>query len=146
MTDPAELIANPAPPAEVKPVWSPADKARIGLVIERWQRLLFLDIYGITVKFSDEPAPIAACAADVRSNRPYMDSTITVYPTILEHDHDEQDRLLVHELTHIITGAMRHLFYRLLVEDKHIAWTSIIDADEHMTDIVAKIFIALHRG
>lgn len=129
-----------------KVVWTPAHKARITKLVEEWAGVLFLSAHHINIVFSErakseDDRPGAEC----EGNYPYESGhRITFYPQLLElKERRMQSRAVLHELSHLLTGTLKHLLWRILVKEQMMMWHEVRDHDERLTDWFANVVFKL---
>jgi len=140
----ATVCAAVEPPTTAR--WTPDHQERIVAWVEKWRGLLLLNGHHVNIAFSETPDPDDAdSAAEITVNYPYMSGhRITFFPHFLDDpNRDEQERKVVHELTHILTRRMKGLASDLLAE-KLVTWREVKEHDEQLTDWFANIAYALH--
>lgn len=109
-----------------KPVWSPAHKARVTKLVEEWAAVLFLGDHHIDLIFAEK------------------DSDVTFYPRLLEiKERRMQSRAVLHELSHLLTGTLKHLLWKIIVKEQMMMWHEVKDHDERLTDWFANVVFKL---
>lgn len=120
---------------------TPAQRALARQWIEEWRPLLFLQAFTIHVELSNAPcASEPAANADVSFLLEYHQARVTIYPKFwhkLTTD-DERRFFLLHELCHRFTKKLRTLAFDA-INEKLVRSSEVNDADEMMTDLIAKV-------
>ncbi len=113
--------------------------------MKKWQEKLLLQQWQIGIKFQDEHDHDVCVAADVTCNLSYIRATITFYNTLFDDTIEEQERVVVHELCHILLFQYRELAIKF-EEGSHVTGQDIHHANEHSTQAVTYALWNLHTG
>jgi len=129
-----------------KTVWSRPDKDRMTAWVEKWRGLLMLNSYQIMLVWSSTAnTENALCSAEIRILYPYRSGhTITFYPHFLDDTMPDQERMVVHELCHLITNPLSELA-SFLLDGNLVTRKNLETEDEHVTDWLANILVALQE-
>lgn len=85
------------------------DEKRIFQWCKQWQKTLFLNDWDIKLKWTDEDGGDDELCADTRCTTSYYEATIKFHPYFFEHSIEEQWRILVHEMIHIVLSHLQML-------------------------------------
>lgn len=108
--------------------------------IRKWREILYLDRHHIDLIFAEhlkEDAP--QTAAEISQNEPYLDVELTIYPNLFEADSETQERIIVHEMCHLLTIPLFGLLWKAVTGERMVSQAQARETDEHVTDLIAAI-------
>lgn len=119
-----------------------AQKKEVDDLIDKWQVLLFLNSWELTVRYAEYPDnnPDGITRADIRSDFQYHEGMITFYPAFFETSTEKRERAIVHELIHAVVDPIEQQIKDLL-NGRHVTNNSRI---ETMERIVTWLANAIH--
>ena len=117
------------------------NKKRVIAWLQKWTPFLFLNGWRIEYRFSDIPDGDTLASARVKYE--YKDSIITIYPDFWTLPLEEQERVLIHELSHSITAHLADLVERqragyMVTENEQT------DVEEALVQTITNIIWGLH--
>lgn len=124
------------------------ERDRVYSLLRYWQKEMYLDILSINVMFEDfcpddeddgETNTKAACI-DVEASDEYHYAMLKIYPRFFEDDTGEQERVIVHELTHILVHPLAVLVTDM-GEGTLVTGEQARKAEERVTDRLARIML-----
>jgi hypothetical protein len=123
-------------------------KAQLRRIIKAWKKRLELEHYTLELEWEEEPEdPDALASIYVSENYDY--ATLRFRSDWVEHDIDTLNRIVVHELMHIIVHeygqSARSIFVTgSLSTDIRMMWNDRMhDAEERLVDRVASRLVEL---
>lgn len=119
-----------------------AEQARVRGYVEKWAVRLKLNAVNINVGFSAKPnKEHPASAATCTSRTPYMEALITFWPIFWEESVEQQQRVVVHELLHVVLQPTKDVACDLH-NGVFVTWKHVTDVNETATDALTNILWA----
>lgn len=69
---------------------------------------MYLDGWEIELRQASQNCESGACA-EMKSRNQYREATMTIYPNFFDEAQDKQQKIIIHELCHIITSIQNGL-------------------------------------
>lgn len=116
-----------------------AEQARVRSYVRKWLPELLLNAHSITIEFSMRKcrtSPMAAATCTTKT--PYLDVALAIFPLFWEQDEIERERIVIHELCHIITQASKEAACSLH-NGSFVTWREIEAANETLTDHLTNV-------
>ena len=100
---------------------------------------LLLNAHAVAVNFSAKPRKTNnQTAAMCYTKTPYMDVTLTIYPIFWTESRREQERIILHELLHVIAQASKDAACSLH-GGTFVTWREIEAANETLVDTLTNV-------
>jgi hypothetical protein len=123
-------------------------KKRIMNLLEQLDWMFGCQNYQRSVRFEDKDIELSngrIPALEININDDYQELIIIIYPHFFEHDLDNQRKLLLHELCHLITDRLKNLALDLF-NGRFRTYDDIQESKEKATSQIENILHKLLCG
>ncbi len=115
-----------------------ADTQRVTRWVTKWRKRLHITDWTIHISLETKPEEDPLCVANIVPNLRYHYATIFVYPHMWDSNFKEQERSIVHELSHIALEEVNKLVNKLL-GTKLVKTDDIVDSFEGLAEWVTNV-------